>query len=164
MLRRIATGALVLGSAAALLIGGATYAPFTDDANGSGGVGAGIVAVDINGTDTAAFDFSTDECSNMAPGHPCEVPLVVSTGASTLSATWATTITDTDDPEIDCFTATASVPTGNDESGDADDDIDPGYVHNGTLTVTVADDNACQGAESTISVAVVSTQSPTPHN
>jgi hypothetical protein len=164
LLRRIATGALVLGSAAALLIGGATYAPFSDDAQGSGGVGAGIVAVDINGTDEAAFDFSTAQCSNMAPGHPCQVPLVVSAGASTLSATWATTITDTDDPDIDCFTASASVPNGEDEAGDANDDIDPGFVHNGTLTVTVADNNACQGAVSTITVAVVSTQSPTPHD
>lgn len=164
MLRRISTGALVLGSAAALLIGGATYAPFTDSAGGSGGVGAGSVSVEINGMETASFAFDTAECSNMAPGHPCEVPLDVSTATSTLSATWATTITDTDDPELDCFTATANVPAGDAEEGDDDADHDPGDVHQGTLVVTVADNNDCQGAQSDITVSIIATQSPSPQD
>lgn len=167
MLRRIATVALIIGSAAALLIGSSTYAPFTDDASGAGGVGAGSVNVTLNGgngTDVATFDFSTDECSNMAPGIDCVIDLIVDSGTSTLSSTWATTVTDTDDPELDCFSEVTSVPTGLDEDGDADDDIDPGFTHNGTLTVRVADNNDCQSATSTITVHVVATQSPSPHN
>lgn len=169
MLRRISTAALVLGSAAALLIGGATYAPFTDDAAGSGRVGAGSVNVSINGTDSATLAFNTDECSNMAPGIDCVVQLDVSTGTSSLSATWATTIAEDGDEAIDglpdgCFTETANVPTGDAEDGDADADHDPGDTHNGTLTVRVADDNRCQSAATDITVSVVATQSPSPHN
>lgn len=164
MLRRIATVALIIGSAAALLIGSSTYAPFTDDGSASGGVGAGSVNVTVNGgngSDVAQFDFSTQQCSNMAPGHPCEVDLIVDSGTSTLSATWETTVTDTDDPELDCFTVTTNVPTSD---GTDDEDVDPGYKHEGKLTVNVADDNNCQSAQSTITVRVVATQSATPHN
>jgi predicted ribosomally synthesized peptide with SipW-like signal peptide len=164
LLRRIATAALVIGSAAALLIGSSTYAPFTDDANGSGNVAAGSVRVSINGTDAAVFSFDTAECNNMAPGIDCVVPLSVSTGTSTLSATWATTVTDTDDADLDCFSEVTSVPSGTDEADDADDDIDPGYTDDGNLVVRVADNNDCQSATSTITVSIVATQSPSPHN
>lgn len=169
MLRRIATAALVMGSAAALLIGGATYAPFTDDAAGSGNVGAGSVNVSINGTDAATLAFDTDECSNMAPGIDCVVPFDVSTGTSSLSATWNTTVAEDGDEAIDglpngCFTEEVSVPAGDAENGDADADHDPGDAHDGTLTVRVADDNRCQSAATGITVSVVATQSPSPHN
>lgn len=169
LLRHLATGALVLGAAAALLVGGATYAPFTDDAIGSGRVNAGSVNVRINDTDAHTFSFDTAECSNMAPGIDCVVPLDVSTGTSTLSAVWETTITeDGDEPLPDlpdgCFTEAADVPAGDAEDGDADADHDPGDSHPGTLTVRVTDDNACQSASTEITVRVVATQSPTPHD
>ncbi|HVF74449.1 MAG TPA: SipW-dependent-type signal peptide-containing protein [Acidimicrobiales bacterium] len=169
MLRRIATMALVLGSAAALLVGGATYAPFTDDAEGAGPVGAGNVNVSINGTDSATFAFDSDECSNMAPGIDCVVPFDASAGSSSLSATWTTTITEDGDEALDglpdgCFTEEVSVPVGDAEQGDADADHDPGDSHDGTLTVRIADDNRCQSAATGILVKVVATQSPSPHN
>ena len=169
MLRRIATMALVLGSAAALLIGGATYAPFTDDAAGTGRVGAGNVNVSINGTDSAAFAFESDECSNMAPGIDCAVPFDVSSGSSSLSATWVTTITEDGDEALDglpdgCFTEEVNVPVGDAEEGYPDADHDPGDAHDGTLTVRVADDNRCQSAATGITVRVVASQSPSPHN
>lgn len=169
MLRHIATGALVLGSAVALLIGSATYAPFTDDATGSGHVAAGSVLVSINGTDTATLNFSSDECSNMAPGIDCAVPVDASTGDSTLSAVWETTLTETGDEALPglpdgCFTESLDIPAGDAEEGDADADHDPGDSHSGTLTVRVADDNACQSAETDITVSIVATQSPSPHN
>jgi hypothetical protein len=164
LLRRIATVALVIGSAAALLIGNSTYAPCTDDASASGHVGAGSVNVSINGTDTGTFNFSSAECSNMAPGVDCIVELTVDSGTSTLSTTWATTVTDTDDASLDCFTETTSVPSGEAESGDPDADIDPGYTHSGQLVVSVADNNDCQAAETDITVHVVATQSPSPHD
>lgn len=166
MLRRIASAALVLGSAAALLVGGATYAPFTDDATGSGRVGAGNVNVSINGTDDATFAFDSDErCSNMAPGHDCVVPLTISTGSSSLSATWAYQLIEDDDEALDglpdgCFTEEVSIPAGD----GADGDHDPGDSHDGTLTVRVADDNRCQSAATGIVLRVVATQSPTPHD
>ena len=162
MLRRIATVALILGSAAALLIGSSTYAPFMDEATGSGDVEAGSVNVRINDQDVYSFD--TSECRNMAPGHPCVLPLNVSAGTSTLSATWETTVTDTDDPELDCFAQEYDVPAGDEEEGDPDADHDPDDVHEGTLTVTVLDKNECQSATSTVTVSVVATQSPSPHN
>lgn len=169
MLRHIATGALVLGSAVALLVGSATYAPFTDDATGSGHVAAGSVNVSVNGTDTATFDFTTDECGNMAPGIDCIVPVDVSTGTSSLSAVWDTTITETGDEPLPglpdgCFTETLDVPAGETEEGDPDVDHDPGFSHPGTLTVHVTDDNACQSAATDLTVRVVATQSPSPHN
>lgn len=169
MLRRIATAALVLGSAAALLIGGATYAPFTDDATGSGRVGAGSVNVSINGTDSATLAFNTDQCSNMAPGHDCVVPLNVSTGTSSLSATWATTVVEDGDEALDglpdgCFTQVVDVPAGDTENGDDHADHDPGDTHNGDVIVRVADDNRCQSAATDITITVVATQSPSPHN
>jgi predicted ribosomally synthesized peptide with SipW-like signal peptide len=169
LLRRIATAALVVGSAAALLVGSSTYAPFTDEAQGSGGVQAGSVLVSINGTDAATFAFNTAQCSNMAPGHDCTESFTVDTGASTLSATWDVDVSD-DDTALDglpdgCFTETVSgLTAGNDESGDADDDHDPGDSQAGTLTVQVADDNRCQGAATDITVVVTATQSATPHN
>ena len=165
MLRRIATVALILGSAAALLVGNSTYAPFFDEAGGSGNVGAGSVQVRVNGSDTPTFAFdTTQECGNMAPGHDCVVPLSVDSGDSTLSATWTTTVTDTDDPDIDCFTVTTSVPEGTAEDGDDDVDHDPGASHDGELRVSVADNNDCQSATSTITVLVRAEQSPTPYN
>jgi hypothetical protein len=165
LLRRIATVALIIGSAAALLIGNSTYAPFFDEAHGSGGVEAGRVQVQVNDSDTPTFAFdTTQECSNMAPGHDCVVPLDVSAGLSTLSATWTTTVSDTDDPEIDCFTVTTSVPSGTAEDDDSDVDHDPGAEFDGELRVSVKDDNACQGATSTITVTVRADQSPTPYN
>ena len=163
MLRRIATAALVIGSAAALLIGSSTYAPFTDDATANGNVGAGSVNVSINGTDSAELAFDTAECDNMAPGIDCVVEFDVSTGTSSLSATWATTVTEDNDP-LDCFEEVVNVPAGDAEDGDADADHDPGDAHDGTLTVRVADNNQCQSAATGISVQVVATQSPSPHN
>lgn len=174
MLRRIATVALIIGSAAALLIGNSTYAPFTDDASGSGGVEAGSVLVTINGSNTPDLQFGTkDECTNMAPGHACEVDLNVLNGG-TLSATWAPSVTVTNDdgtePEIECFTVTTAIPSGISEDGDDDADIDPGEGHTGTLKVTVSDDgddsndNACQRATATITLSVVATQSASPYN
>lgn len=169
MLRRIATAALVLGSAAALLIGSSTYAPFSDDATASGGVGAGSVNVTVNGSESGTLDFSTDQCDNMAPGIDCETALVVDTGTSSLSATWAVTVTETGDEALEglpdgCFTEEHDIPAGDAEAGDADADHDPGDTHNGTLTVRVADDNRCQSAATSITVDVVATQSPSPHN
>lgn len=170
MLRHLATGALVLGSAAALLVGSATYAPFTDEAVGSGRVTAGSVNVQINGTDTESFTFDTAECGNMAPGIKCEVPLAVGVGTSTLSAVWETTITENGDEALPglpdgCFTESLDVPAGDAEEGDPDADHDPGEeAHAATLTVEVTDDNACQSASTEIVVRTVATQSPSPHN
>ncbi|MDQ3757057.1 MAG: hypothetical protein M3394_04335 [Actinomycetota bacterium] len=169
MLRRIATAALVIGSAAALLVGSSTYAPFTGSAGGTGGVGAGAVAVSINGTDAATFAFSTDQCTNMAPGHDCVETFTVDTGASTLSATWDVDVSD-DDAALDglpdgCFTETLTgVTSGQAEDGDADVDHDPGDSETATLTVRVADDNRCQLATTDITVTVTATQSASPHN
>lgn len=169
MLRRIATAALVVGSAAALLVGSSTYAPFTGEAGGTGGVGAGSVAVSINGTDAYTFAFSTDQCSNMAPGHDCVETFDVSTGSSTLSATWDVDVSDSD-AALDglpdgCFTEIVSgVTAGEAEDGDADADHDPGDSETATLTVQVADDNRCQSATSDITVVVAATQSASPHN
>jgi hypothetical protein len=150
-------------------VGSATYAPFTDDATGSGRVSAGSVNVSINGTDTHAFQFDTADCSNMAPGIDCVVPLEVSTGTSTLSAVWDTTVTEIGDeplPDLPdgCFTESVDVPAGDAEDGDPDADHDPGDSHAGTLTVRVTDDNACQSASTEITLRVVATQSPSPHN
>lgn len=169
MLRRIATAALVLGSAAALLVGGATYAPFSDDAAGTGRVGAGSVNVSVNGTDSATFAFDSEECTNMAPGVDCTVPLTVSTGTSSLSATWQATVTEDGDEPLEglpdgCFTESVDIPAGDAEPGDPDADHDPGDSHEGTLVVRVADDNRCQSAATDILVRVVATQSPSPHN
>lgn len=169
MLRHLATGALVLGSAVALLVGSATYAPFTDDASGSGHVAAGSVIVSVNGSDTAAFDFGSAECSNMAPGIDCAVDVIVSTEESSLSAVWDTTVTETGDEPLPglpdgCFTETLDIPDGDVEEGDPDADHDPGDSHTGTLTVRVTDDNACQSAATDVTVRVVATQSPSPHN
>jgi hypothetical protein len=169
LLRHIATGALVLGSAIALLVGSATYAPFNDSATGAGHVAAGSVLVTVNGSDTATFDFSSAECSNMAPGIDCAVEVVVSAADSSLSAVWDTTITETGDeplPDLPdgCFTETLDIPTGDAEEGDPDADHDPGDSHTGTLTVRVTDDNACQSAATDLTVSVVATQSPSPHN
>lgn len=169
MLRRTATAALVLGSATALLVGGATYAPFTDDASGSGRVGAGNVNVTVNGTDQATFAFDSEECTTMAPGIDCVVPLSVGTGTSSLSAVWATTVAEDGDEALDglpdgCFTEVVDVPAGDAEDGDADADHDPGDVHDGNLVVRVADDNRCQSASTGILLSVVATQSPSPHD
>lgn len=170
MLRHLATGALVLGSAAALLVGSATYAPFTDEAVGSGRVTAGSVNVRINDTDTEAFAFDTAECGNMAPGIECTVPFTVSSGTSTLSAVWDTTITENGDEPLPglpdgCFTEELEVPAGDVEEGDPDADHDPGEeAHVATLTVRVTDDNACQSASTELIVRIVATQSPSPHN
>lgn len=169
MLRQSATGALVLGSAVALLVGSATYAPFNDQAAGSGHVAAGSVLVTVNGSDAATFDFSSAECSNMAPGIDCAVEVVVSAADSSLSAVWDTTVTETGDEPLPglpdgCFTETLDIPTGDGEEGDADADHDPGDSHAGTLTVRVTDDNACQSAATDLTVSVVATQSPSPHD
>ena len=166
MLRRIATVALIIGSAAALLIGNSTYAPFYDEVSGGGGVGAGSVNVQVNDSDEPSFAFdTTQECQNMAPGHDCVVPIKVSVGTSSLSATWTTTATDTDDPDIDCFTVTTNVPAGEAEEGDPDADHDPDSApYEDDLIVSVKDDNTCQSATSTITVTVRAEQSPTPYN
>lgn len=169
LLRHLATGALVVGAAAALLVGSATYAPFTDEASGSGRVTAGSVQVRMNGTDTAAFQFDTEECSNMAPGTDCVVQLALDTGTSTLSAVWDTELTETGDeplPDLPdgCFTETLEIPAGDAEEGDPDADHDPGDTHTADLTVHVTDDNACQSASTEITVRVVATQSASPHN
>ena len=171
MLRRIATVALVVGSAAALLIGSSTYAPFNDQATATGNVGSGFVEVTINGEDAHQLAFSTDECSNMAPEHDCVVPLTVSGGDSTLSTTWQVTVADTDDAALDCFTETVEgIPSGDAEDDDADVDHDPAgegeppHEHNGTLTVAVTDSNDCQNATSTVTLTVIATQSDSPYN
>ncbi len=167
MLRNIATAAPVLGSAAALVVGGATYAPFTDEATGNGRVAAGNVNVRINDTDSAELDFSSDACQNMAPGADCIVTFDVSSGTSTMSAVWATTITENGDEALPglpdgCFTETHDVPAGDAEEGDADADHDPGDTHTATLTVHLADDDACQSAATDVAVVVTATQSPSP--
>ena len=169
MLRHIATGALVLGSAIALLVGSATYAPFNDQATGTGHVAAGSVLVTVNNEEAATFNFSSAECSNMAPGIPCAVEVVVSTSDSSLSAVWDTTVTETGDEPLPglpdgCFTETLEIPAGDIEDGDAHADHDPGDVETGTLTVRVTDDNACQSAATDLTVSVVATQSPSPHD
>lgn len=170
MLRHIATAALVVGSAAALLVGSSTYAPFTGDAMGTGDVGAGTVQVQINGTDTATFALNTAECDNMAPGIDCTENFTVGTGGSSLSATWAYSVTDDDEalPDLPdgCFTETVTgIPTGDAEDDDADADHDGDeHTHDATLVVRVADDNRCQGAASNVTVTVTATQSASPHN
>ena len=170
MLRHLATGALVVGSAAALLVGSATYAPFTDEAVGSGRVTAGSVNVRIDDTDTTALAFDTQQCGNMAPGIDCVVSFDVSTGTSTLSAVWETTVTEDGDEALPglpdgCFTETHDVPPGVQEDGDADVDHDPSDEQRpATLTVKVADDNACQSASTGITLRIVATQSPSPHD
>jgi predicted ribosomally synthesized peptide with SipW-like signal peptide len=169
LLRHLATGALVVGAAAALLVGSATYAPFTDEATGSGRVTAGSVQVRMNGTDTATFDFDTEACGNMEPGTDCVVEVVVDSGTSTLSAVWDTQVTENGDEAMPglpdgCFTESFAVPVGDHEDDDADDDHDPNDTHTSNLTVHVTDDNACQSAATDITVRIVATQSPSPQN
>jgi predicted ribosomally synthesized peptide with SipW-like signal peptide len=169
VLRHISTAALVLGSAAALVVGGATYAPFTDEATGRGSVAAGNVNVRVNDSDSAELDFSSDSCQNMSPGTDCVVTFTVGSGTSTMSALWETTIVEEGDealPDLPdgCFTETHDVPAGDTEEGDEHADHDPGDSHEATLTVHLVDDDACQSAATDIVLTVTATQSPSPSN
>lgn len=161
--RSVLVSSLMIVLAVAAAIAGATFAPFSDTATGSGSIGAGVVDITINGSDQAVLAFSTDECTNMAPGHNCVQGFTIGAGDSTLSATWAgsTVITGGNG----CFIVeSTTVPAGTAEEGDATDDHDPGATGAGSVTISVVDNNDCQGAAADVVVTLTATQSATPYN
>ena len=172
MRRSIFNSMLVIAAVTTVAVSGGTFAPITDQATGSGNVAGGDVDVAINGVsdgDSATIVFSTEECTEMAPGHTCTSDTLTISNPGTLSANWAITIADDEALDADCFQATMADQAAL-QAGDGGDDHDPADSHNTTLQVTMNEDgnpsdiNECQGATAEITLTVDATQSATPHD
>lgn len=165
MRRSLASLSFVALAAAVLMVGG-LYAPFTDTDSDSGTITAGTVSIVVLGTETSLdFELVSDpgtDCDAVFPGDACtDVVLVTNTGdvKVTLSAPSATESGDLETCGDGDQLSTAFAPTYTPNVTK----IGVGGVATFTVTTTflasstqaLTDD--CQGDTGTVEVTVVAT-------
>lgn len=167
----------------ASFIGGATFAPFSDETTGIGDVTAGVLAFSGNGTQS--FDFPTNDfCTEMAVGDTCEGTFhVVNDGSLTGvivdtseagGVQVAAEVTDVDDPTSSDGICTpemwivSAISVDNNGYTESDSKFVPDDDHKINVSVELdggnEEINACQGASATVEVTVTVEQYSDPHD
>lgn len=166
----------------AAYVGGATFAPFSDESTATGNITAGTLVFSGTGTQTVTFDSETF-CDNIAPGEGCSGNFTVTNGGS------LTGMIEADELEGDAYVSAVITEVTDLTSGDGTclatdwlaealmtdalgDSVEftPGDVHTITVTVSLKDTplsdaiNRCQDASAEVTVTVTVTQAPNPHD
>jgi predicted ribosomally synthesized peptide with SipW-like signal peptide len=85
MFKGLLLSLLTIGGVA-FIVGGATFAPFSDSGDATGDVSAGTLTISINGDSTpdpASLVFDSESfCGNMAPGDICETVITIANTGS----------------------------------------------------------------------------------
>jgi predicted ribosomally synthesized peptide with SipW-like signal peptide len=160
--RSVFTSFIIIAAVVALVTASATFAPFTDESTSTGSFTSGTVDVVVNNDtdDVVTLNFTGAACANMAAGETCQATLDVQ-NAGSLSATYDVTVADSNPA---CFTSSLNSAATLEAGQAPDNDQNPGVVHAGIVSTTLAEDNACQGAVNTVTVTVAAAQSATPHD
>ncbi len=173
MRRSILTSFVVIGAVLALVMGASTFAVFTDQTTGTADISAAgtvDIVMQSDASDEVALNTlnESNDCNpgptgGLAGGEYCDVVFTLENPTGNLSADWSFDVSD-DESGTDCYSEEI-LDKATLEAGDAPDgDHNPGDSHDVTLRVTLADDNDCQGATTTVTVTVDAQQSSTPHD
>lgn len=148
---RILISLMVISAASLLVIGG--LAVFTGEGSGSGDVAAGTVTVTVGTNDPDFDDGVVDDsaCDNVGPTN-CDVTIVSKyTGTLAADITAITPTISMEEPS-GCWTASVTAPA-------LSHAVAPGDTDTIIVTMTLLDNNNCQGATADIDIGVTVTQS-----
>jgi len=142
------------------------YAPFTDTGADSGDVEAGDIEIRLNtlkGFNEVVWDIPPCVSDNMAPGDVCSDTLTVHNDGS-VWLTYTVGVIETacfDVAFTDPFdTSTTGDPHGPAHAGKLPpNDIEPETI---AATVTLVDNDDCQGVSASVGITVSATSIPTP--
>lgn len=162
MRRALASLAIIALGLGVVAIGG-MYAPFTDTGADSGDVTAGDISIRLNtvkGVNEVVWDIPPCVSDNMAPGDVCSASLTVRNDGSVWLEYTVSAI------ETACFDVSFTGPFDTSNGGDGNT---PGTLPGGnteaetiSATVTLVDDDSCQGATASVGISVSATSIPTP--
>ena len=164
MKRSILVSLLAIGAATAFMVGGGTFAPFTDTDFDSGTITAlGSVDITVAGTGTLDFELvaSTTDCDAIVPGDACDDVVTVTNNNATTVTITAPTVVESGDLETCGDTDSLSTVLGALSDPQSNGSLVLGGNEAETFTVTTTlegtADNTCQGDTGTVTVTVVAT-------
>ncbi len=163
-MRRILGSLIFVALAVGVMSVGGIHAPFTDTASDSGTVtAAGGISIRLNtlkGVDEVVWDILPCVSDNMAPGDVCLANLGVRNDGSSWLTYAASTI------ETACFDVAFTGPfdTSNGGDGNTPGTLPAGNTEAETISasVTLVDDDSCQGTSASVGIMVTAVSIPTP--